>query len=231
MELLSISEAAKELRVNPSRVRSLVSSGELPGVKIGGRWLLDRGDIARRARSPRPAGRPFEAANAWGALFLASGLDAPWLDPQAHGRIRQALLANGLAGLKPRLVKRSKSHRFFAHTGELGYLRKRRGAVRSGISAAGAYELDLAPGSEIDVYVPASEFAEIQREHALEPALPGEGNAVLRVVPDPSWHLSDLGVAPMAAVAIDLSEDPDSRSARIGNAEIRRIDRGLRSRI
>jgi len=231
MELLSISEAANELRINPSRVRSLVASGKLPGVKIGGRWLLDRRDIANWARSPRPAGRPFEAANAWGVLFLASGLDVPWLDPQAHWRIRQALRANGLADLRPRLLRRSESHRFFAHPGELGRLRRRDGAVRSGVSAAGAYELDLAPGREIDVYVRAGELDDIQREHALEPAPHGEGNVVLRVVPDSAWHLAGLEVAPRAAVAVDLSEDPDSRSARIGSAELKRIDRSVRKRL
>lgn len=227
MQLLSISEAARELHVNPSRARSLVASGELAGVKIGGRWLVDGAAVADRRRSPRPAGRPLSPSNAWAALLISSGEEVPWLGPQALWRVRQSLKARGLKELKPRLMQRAKPMRFIAHPSELKRLRSRPDLAKSGISAAGAYGLDLVAGAEIDGYVQAGDLAAIERKHALEPAEGIEGNVLLRVVPDSAWHLSGR-LAPLAAVAIDLSEEADSRSIRAGKKAIDRIERVLK---
>lgn len=227
MHLLSISEAARELGVNPSRARSLVASGEIAGVKVGGRWVVDGATVADRLRSPHPAGRPLSPANAWGAAFLASGEKAPWLDPQALWRVRQSLKVRGLEGLKPRLAKRAEARRFIAHPGELKRLRGSSDLARSGVSAASAYGLDLVAGAEVDAYVRAEDLAAIARRHALEPVEGLEGNVLLRVVPDSAWHLSGR-LPPLAAVAVDLSEEADSRSRRAGEKAMARIERSLR---
>lgn len=227
MQLLSIPEAARELHVNPSRARSLVASGELAGVKVGGRWLVDGAAVADRRRSPRPAGRPLSPSNAWGALFISSGEEAPWLGPQALWRVRQSLKARGLNKLKPGLIQRAEARRFFAHPGELKRLRGRPDLAKSGISAAAAHGLDLVAGAELDSYARAGDLAAIEREHALEPAEGVEGNVLLRIVPDSDWHLSG-GVAPFAAVAIDLSEEADARSVRAGKKAIAAIERALK---
>lgn len=227
MQLLSIPEAARELHVNPSRARSLVASGELAGVKVGGRWLVDGAAVADRRRSPRPPGRPLSPSNAWAALFIASGEEAPWLGPQALWRVRQSLKGRGLNELKPRLVQRAEARRFFAHPGELKRLRSRPDLAKSGISAAGTHGLDLVAGAEIDGYVRAGDLARIERGHALESAEGMEGNVLLRVVPDHAWYLSGQP-APLAAVAIDLSEEADTRSSRAGRKAIERIERVLK---
>lgn len=227
MQLLSIPEAARELNVNASRARSLVASGELAGVKVGGRWLVDGAAVADRRRSPRPAGRPLSPSNAWAALFIASEEEAPWLESQALWRLRQSLKVHGLKELKPRLMQRAEPMRFIAHPGELKRLRSRPDLAKSGISAAGAYGLDLVAGAEVDGYVRASDLAAVQRKHALEPAEGIEGNVLLRVVPDSAWYLSGR-LAPLAAVAIDLSEEGDSRSIRVGKKAIDRIERKLK---
>lgn len=99
--------------------------------------------------------------------------------------------------------------------------------AKSGISAAAAHGLDLVAGAELDGYVRAGSLSAIEREHALEPAEGVEGNVLLRIVPDSDWHLSG-GVAPLAAVAIDLSEEADARSARAGKKAIDRIERILK---
>src|SRR5680860_213981 len=227
MHLLSISEAARELHVNPSRARSLVASGELAGVKVGGRWLVDGAAVADRCRSPRPAGRPLSPSNAWAALVIAAGEEVPWAGPQALWRVRQSLRARGLNELKPRLMQRAELKRFFAHPGELKRLRSHPDLARSGISASAAHGLDLVAGVEIDGYVRAGDLAAIERKHALEPAEGMEGNVLLRVVPNPAWHLSGR-LAPLAAVAIDLSEEADARSIRAGKKAINRIERMLK---
>jgi hypothetical protein len=230
MSLLSIPEAARELDLDPSRVRALVSAGELRGVKLGERWAVESAEVARRQRDPRPAGRPLKPVNAWGILSLASGLDAPWLEPSVRWRLEQSLAFRGLAGLRARLSQRAEVHRFRAHPGELRHLRKQSDLVNSGISAAGAYGLKLAPGDEVDGYVRARALKRMQRDHALEPVQIGPGNVVLRAVPDPAWHINPKeGVAAIAAVAVDLADDPDPRSARAGRNLIERLDRRLKN--
>ncbi len=229
MTFLSVHEAAKELGLDPSRVRALVSSRVIPGVKVGNRWAIDSAEIARRRRNERSPGRPFEPGNAWGILFLASNEEAPWLASSVRWRLEQGLAFRGLAGLCPRLTRRAEMQRFHVHPGELHRLRARDELARSGISAAGGYDLGLVPGEEFDAYIRSGLVKRVQREHALEPAAIGEGNVVLRVVPDSAWHLDSDDqhdhVAPLAAVAVDLADDPDSRSSRVGNNIIKKLDR------
>lgn len=223
--LVSIAEAARDLEIDPSRVRALVASGELDGIKLGGRWAVDRASVARRQRIGHLGGRPYEPRNAWGVIFLASRLDAPWLSSVARWRLEQALAIHGLAGLQPRLTRRAALNRFHAHPGEVAYLFGRPEPVHSGISAAREHNLPLVPTHEVDAYVDADEVERICEEHALEPASAGEGNVVLRVVPSGAWPFgSGDRVAPLAAVALDLAEDPDPRSARIGAGALKRLD-------
>jgi excisionase family DNA binding protein len=226
MAFLSVQEAAKELGLDPSRVRALVSSKVIPGVKVGDRWAIDSAEIARRRRNERSPGRPFEPGNAWAVLFLASNEKAPWLASSVRWRLEQGLAFRGLTGLRSRLSRRAEIHRFEAHPGELRHLQARDELIKSGISAAGRYDLGLVPGEEVDAYIRSRLLKRVQREHALEPAAIGEGNVVLRVVPDSAWHLDDEDhVAPFAAVAVDLAADPDSRSSRVGNNMIKKLDR------
>lgn len=149
------------------------------------------------------------------------------MGPQALWRVSQSLKARRLRELKPRLIQRAEPMRFIAHPGELKRLRNRPDLPMSGISAAGAYDLDLVAGAEIDGYMRAGDLARIEREHALEPAEGMEGNVLLRVVPDHAWHLSGR-LAPLAAVAIDLSEEADARSSRAGKKAINGIERALK---
>ena len=100
--------------------------------------------------------------------------------------------------------------------------------VKTGISAAGTHDLDLVAGQELDAYVRRESLDAIQLDHALSPASPGQGNVALRTVPPPAWHFPDGTVAPLAAVAVDLADEPDPRSARIGNETVARLDEEMR---
>ena len=233
MPLLSVQEAASELGVDPSRIRALISAGDLPAVRIGRRWAIESAEIARRLQDAGSPGRPLKPENAWGVLFLASGQPAPWLSSGARWRADQSLAFRGLAELRPRLRRRAGVDRFRAHPGELDHLRANHDVIKSGISATGRYRLGLAAGREVDGYVRADRLDRLRRKHALEPADVGSANVVLRAVPDPAWHLDgdeddDDDVAPLAAVAVDLAEDPDSRSSRIGRELIKKLDRERR---
>lgn len=227
-DLISIPEAAEELELHPSRVRALASAGSLPAVKIGNRWAIDRSAAAQRRRGAHSVGRPFKPQNAWALLFLASGQAVDWLDPSSHWRLRQALALQGLAAIAPRLERRGDVQRFRAHPGEIRYLLEDPRLVRSGISAAADHEFGLVSGQEVDAYVRARNLPQLKRDHAMQAADLAEGNVVLRIVANSDWHLEDQPVAPVAAVALDLAEDPNPRSRRIGMARLRQIDAALR---
>jgi excisionase family DNA binding protein len=223
-DLLSIPEAAEELGLHPSRVRALAGQGALPAIKIGNRWAVDRAGVARRLQGHSGAGRPYDAANAWGVLFLASGDEPEWAGSKALWRLRRALGLEGLETLVPRLARRADRRIFRAHPGELAHLLEDADFVRSGISAAGFHGLDLVSAGEADGYLPERRRSGFERAHALDPAGIEAGNVLLRVVPDSAWHLDAHPVAPSAAVALDLLEATDARSQRAGHRLVQRLE-------
>jgi excisionase family DNA binding protein len=227
---LSVPEAARILGLSPARVRALVVAGQLQGTKIGGRWVVERAAVEARKRHRGPGGRPFSPHNAWAMLALASGEDVEGVDPSVRSRLRRALVLEALEELGPRLSRRAESRFFDAHPGEISYILADPELVGTGISAAAEYGLDLVSGQEADGYLRASTLKEFAAAHALFPADP-MGNVRLRLVPDESWRfLGHRSVAPLAVVALDLTEDPDPRSARAGRAALRSLDRHNRRR-
>jgi hypothetical protein len=194
--------------------------------KVGGVWLVDRASVAGRNRQQISAGRPLSPQNAWALLLAASGEDMPSdLRPSARWRVRRALELYGLDVLRPRLARRAEPCTYWALAGELRALRDRSGLVLSGPSAAATYDLGLVGSNAVDAYVPARLIESLQREHALDRVSGPASNVVLRVVPDDAWVLAGRRVAPLAAVALDLSSDVDPRAARVGADVLARLDR------
>jgi len=229
-DLVSVSAAADELSVHPSRVRALIASGTLAAEKVGGVWLVDRASVAGRSREHVAAGRPLSPGNAWALLFAVSGEELPpELDSSARWRVRHALEVYGLNALRPRLARRAEPSSYWALSGELRALRDRAELVLSGPSAAAAYDLGLAGSEAVDAYVPARLLAQLQREHALERMSGPEVNVVLREVADDAWSLNGRRFAPIAAVAVDLCSYADPRAARVGAETIASIDRDMRA--
>ena len=230
-ELVSVPEAARELKLNPSRVRALIADGSLRADKVAGRWLVHSESVAARLREPMPPGRPMAARNVWALLLIASGEPLPdGLDPAVRWRLRQALLHQGLVAVRGRLERRSDIERYWALPGELRALRKSKDIVLSGSSAAGVLDLPLAAPDAIDAYVRASRKDELIREYGLEEVdKVGQDNVILRAVPDEAWMLDERLAAPVAAVALDLSFYPDSRSARVGHDLLKQADQEARS--
>jgi excisionase family DNA binding protein len=225
---LSVPDAAKRLGVNDARVRALIAAGDLHAAKIGGRWLLDGLSVARRERDGAAHGRPFEPHNAWAVILIASDENPDWIMPGVRWRLRQLLSLQGIAELRQRLRHRARIRPLRAHPGELRYLAQRRRLARSGVSGAGEHGLGLASGVELDAYVTGETLPRLIDEHALADAEPGEANVLLRAVPQEAWHLDDRRTAPLAAVALDLAESLDSRSARVGADTLHAIDRRVR---
>jgi excisionase family DNA binding protein len=226
---VSIPEAARDLGLHPARVRAMAAHGQLPAEKIGSRWLIERADVERRRRQDVPAGRPLAPHNAWAMLHLASGRNVEGVNPSVRSRLKRALMLEGISKLVPRLVRRAEVQSFGAHPGEISYLLDDPALVRSGISAAGAHHLDLVSGNEADGYLSESELHNFVRSHVLSPA-GVEGNVRLRIVPDHAWRfLEGDAIAPIGAVAVDLAEDSDPRSAQAGRAVLRNLDQSVKS--
>jgi excisionase family DNA binding protein len=224
-DLLSVPEAARVLGLSQDRVRAMAAHGQLAASKIGDRWLIERGAVEERSAKRVPAGRPFAPHNAWALLLLASGVDVKGLDPSVRSRLRRALAVEGLENLAPRLKSRANPQYFDAHAGEISYLLEDPLLVRSGVSAAGAHGLDLVSGREVDSYLSARKLEKVVANHALAPA-GQEGNVRLRLVPNHVWRLMPKAqIAPIAAVALDLFEDRDPRSASVGRAALKDLDR------
>ncbi len=226
--LVDVTEAARELELDPSRVRALIANGALRADKVGGRWLVHWDSVVARRRAPVPPGRPLTAHNAWALLLEASGEPVPGdVEPVARWRRRQALEHWGLLAIGRRLDRRARVDQFWGLPGELRALRKNEALVLTGSSAAGALKLELAAPDAIDAYVPGRSADEIVRAHALQEAPVSQANVTLRVVPDKAWLLDGRRIAPKAAVALDLAAYVDPRSSRVGTELLEWLNHGI----
>lgn len=227
---ISISEAAQALELSPARVRAMASGGQLPALKIADRWLVERGAVEQRRRHGAHEGRRFTAKNAWALLMLASDEEVAGIAPSVRSRLRRALTLQGLMSIAPRLGLRAKVFSYRAHPGEVPNVLNDQALMRSGISAAASHGIGLVSGREADGYLAEGRLRRFIKEHALSPAGP-DGNVRLRVVADEIWQsFGNRSEAPEAAVALDLMEDPDPRSAKAGGKLLRELDRRHRSR-
>jgi excisionase family DNA binding protein len=224
-----IPEAAQLLGVSADRARALAVSGQLPALKLGDRWFVERAALEQRLRRGVLEGRRFSPRNAWALLLLASGEQVGEIDPSVRSRLKRALARDGLVDLAPRLTDRAAPQSFRSHPGEIAHLLEDPDLIRSGISA-GAEDFELVSGREADGYVQSAMLDRVVSDHALEPS-GAQGNVKLRVVPDEVWSLpSGRQVAPEAAIALDLAEASDPRSARAGEKALRELDRRNRRR-
>jgi hypothetical protein len=77
----------------------------------------------------------------------------------------------------------------------------------------------------LDAYVSSQARSALINSYALEPA-GDDGNVSLRIPAADLWPFAENQVvAPLAAVALDLSEEADSRSARVGRDALIALDR------
>ena len=228
-EFLPVLGAARELHVSASRVRALLASGELDGIKLGGRWLVSQSAVRERRNAPRPAGRVLVPANAWAVLALASGERPDWLSRDDLRRLVRLLEARGFVSLVPRLRDRAHLRRFYGDPGILRGFAADPDVVRAGVSAARHHGLRLGPGEDVDVYISATRLRALIRRTALERRDEGT-NVRLRVIPSGLWPFREP-VAPKAAVAVDLAELPDTPARRIGVSAIGELDSERRWRL
>ena len=172
-DAVSVPEAASILGLSPGRVRALVGQGQLPGSKIGGRWVVER---AGRLRPANAVG----ASAADRSRAPTPGRCSSWLParasrestPSVRSRLRRAL----------RLERFGEAWAAALPTGRDPFLRcppggdrlhpRGSGAGRDGVSAAAEHGLDLVSGQEADGYLRAARSKKFAASHALSPAGP-----------------------------------------------------------
>ena len=93
--------------------------------------------------------------------------------------------------------------------------------MRSGVSAAVEHGVDLRAPGVLEAYVRRDQLDALVYRYALRPAAVADANLVLHLL-DGSVPRTADGVAPVAAVALDLLESGDARSQRAGRELARR---------
>jgi excisionase family DNA binding protein len=222
---VSVSEAARRLAVHPSRVRSLIATGQLQARRIGAQWVLDDADLEERKGfvAAGATSRALSTRVAWAAAALLDGDDADWLTTSERSRLRARLRAHDAEEWQTYRRWLGSRHsavtRFRVADSDVTVLLAREGVVAAGLSAAGSYQLGLGTSGHADAYVSPAVLAELVEEFFLiESAV---GKLRLRTV-DGDWHLrtaqSRQGecVAARLMVAVDLLDEGDARSHQAG---------------
>jgi excisionase family DNA binding protein len=221
-DYFSVAEAARALGVSDRRIRAIIRAGALAAQHVGGRWLIRRADVEQRARRGNRPGRPLGERNAWALVARLSGAEWPELSPWDRSRLKQRLAKRSLLSLADRLRDRAELHLFRGDERVLERLLADSDIVLSGVNAAAAYGVDIRAPGVVEGYIDRDRLRDLVYRYALRPAESADVNVVLRAV-DASVPRARHGVAPVAAVALDLLESSDDRSRRAGRELARRL--------
>jgi len=221
MGLLGVTDVAANLGVSRRRVRQMLASGMITGQRVGNTWVINPKALDALRRERLGIGRPWKPESAWALLAVASGRDVA-LSPSQRSRARRRLEA-GLNSHLARLGTRCTVRSFYAHPSTLPLIAAEPDIVRSGISAAARYRLDMVAVDQFEGYAPAAVLPALIERFALEEDS-ARPNATLRVVADHLWPFDpDEDVAPPAVVAVDLLEASDSRTRRAGTQLLQKL--------
>lgn len=211
---VSSRDAAARLHVTERQVRNMVKDGQLEVLPGTTHLLITAESLARAAQTPRRTGRPWTPRIAWAAIDLLSGGHAPWLTPAERYRLRQSLKRLTVDEVITTARNRAKPKRFRAAPDAHSVLRHH--IVPTGGSAMGnratADRFGLAGnGAGTDGYVGPGTSANIAASLGMVPD--PQGNVVLREV---AFQDALQDGAPVAAIALDLTEAIASREQSAG---------------
>lgn len=194
MEYLSLSEVAKKLHVSRRRAQALVERGQLPAHRIGGRWLVEAGQVHQRRRVVPKRGRPLKESTSWHVLDNAI---LP-RDAKAQDEFRRLVLTRAI-------------HRHgFVHPSALGEIRRDNRYVRGGRDAAEDAGLPVGiVDDELDVYLSDDGLETLLEEHVVrfDTTRP---NLHVHVFENNPWPLRPgLVVVPLLIAWLDLADRGD----------------------
>jgi excisionase family DNA binding protein len=215
-------EAAEVLQVSKFEVLRLVHAGELEAVRIGNKSYLISTISAHEYESVKQGrGRPFTPSNAWGALWILSALEAPWLTYQQRRRIKLKQLeahADDLVWLV-----RRRARRWQVRINENLVEKTRESLIVSGISSPFLTEIGLTKSNvKIEGYIYEHDSERVFKEGLARIGSPA--NATIHVIPNELEQV--LGVVkemPLSVVACDLASSIEERDRTVGLEVIGRL--------
>jgi excisionase family DNA binding protein len=231
---ITTTEAARRLAISPQRLRQLIIADEIHAERHGRMWAIDPASVEEYGRHRRPtAGRSLSTRMVWAALLSDFGTDVDdeVIEAFRLGRTEQA---------RPRALRdrdanewrwlarrRARVQRFETFGAYLDRVEHHDGVLRTGMSALADHAVDLvAHQPTLDVYASASTAAALVEAMRLVPA--STGNLTIRSIDDfgASGFVLDREVMPRAVVAVDLLDDADTRTSRVGRDLIEAITCG-----
>ncbi len=211
MDEITVAAAAARLELSPTRVRALITAGDLPARKLGDQWIIDPDDVDAVATRDRVSGRPWSPRMAWGFIALAEGREPFDLSAPERSRLRHRLRHHAELGPLVQLTrKRAETHRLHVHRGALVRASDWPGAVPTGTSAPGH---DLVKTDSVDIYLPARALTKLLNVLRATEASGSEVNLIVRVPTVDRWPFLAAAAGPVT-VALDLWEAGDDRSRR-----------------
>lgn len=212
MSDMTTAEAARRLHVSQRQVERLIRRGEVPARRTAGdAWVVDALAVNALGRSRPTRGRPWSAEVAWGALWVLSDLEAPWLDPRTRSRVSGRLASMDALGLVHACRRRADVVRYRVSESFLDELREV--LVLSGESAAEQYGL-AEDAARVEGYCEADKAAELRAKFRLVDD--ERGNVTLRATRFARVVNVGLRTMPTAVVAVDLAESYEARERDAG---------------
>jgi excisionase family DNA binding protein len=195
--VVSVADMARVRGVSPRRVLQLIHAGEIRADKVGGRFVIDEAELAKRGLR----GRPMSRRMAWAFVRLLSGDDPQVTNATERVRLKQRF--EQLAGdempaqlLATWLRRRADRVTLNVPPAALNDLRADGRVVASGVSDARA---GLAAAHQFEGYVRSDDFEPLVKDYLL----------VTSDTPNVFLHVSEVEVpesALLGMVLADLSE-------------------------
>lgn len=207
VELTAV-ELAERLAVSRRRAIELLAEHDISGRQLpSGAWLADSDSVARYEASARGrgSGRRLTTDNAWGLLWMLSGLDPSWATPVALSRLRARLRRDTPDALARAVASRTTAHRYQA----ANPAKAAEGLIATGRAAAGRLGVGLMDDRRAAVgYPPAKVTAvEYAKTHFMVETPTGQ-----HIVYDNTLPVPYTGDAmPLAVIAADLAASTDTR--------------------
>jgi excisionase family DNA binding protein len=241
MGFVSTDEAAQQLGMHPVHVRRLMRAGELPGQKVGARWLVSEEALRQRQRLQPFPGRPLSSEMAWLVLQVVDAAlrdkVAPAVerhevadaigavsDRRLRYRVREALAeAPEVERWGSWLRRRARQRRVRTHPGVVTRLVSDKRLHAGGQAAAAAAQLSVGVGGEAVFYVDAADVDALLADY--RGRYDTSGQVLLMVLPEqrPSGVAPTPGKPMGPAVGlVDLLGSPDARERHVATKLLER---------
>ena len=209
---MTTAEAAGRLHVSQRQIQRLIRSGDVPARRTAGdAWVLDALAVNSLARSRPSRGRPWSTDVAWSALWMLSGLEAPWLDARTHARLSSRLEGMDAADVVHACRRRADVVRCRVSESFLDDLGN--SLVQSGTGVAKQFGL-AGDTTRVEGYCGVDAWPGIRSTfHVAEDA---RGNATIRVTAFTDVLAGAGAAMPKAVVAVDLAESYEARERSAG---------------